>query len=304
MKTLLRILLLSVLIFAITIKRDLLSIILSILFIYTIIELIIQIINSSNSLKFKFFQSNYSQAGNPLVFFNTNVKVDKVEKFMKEYNKKNPEKKINFEVMVLRGLGNSFHENKCYGNISFGCFTNLDNVDITIIKNYEGREIYQTVRNVNHRKISDLNEEIVKNKNLLIEDFDKNKKNFDSFSKYLPGFLVKLYLQIFHFFSYSVKINFFDYQKNNFGNAILFSTMEKGSFRKLYLPMTKRINSAVILIMNEIQEVVFYKENGEIGIERMFKFSLTADHRNGDAHNLSDLVTNFKKVFENPEQYI
>lgn len=303
MKTFQNILLLSILIYGLAMKQNLLSLIILLIICYTILEIIIQIFFSVNTLKSKFFGSNFNETGSPCVFINFKAKIDKVEKVMKEYNEKHPDKKITLDIFCMRGLGNALNKHISYGNISLGNFTNLDYVDVTIFKNYEGKAIYDTIRKCNVKKIPELNEEIKKNKKIRIEEFDKNNKFFQNYSKYLPSFLVNFFLETLHFISYSLEINFFGYEKQKFGNAV-FVPYQKGSYKKIYLPMTKRINSCVVVSMGEVMETPFYKENGEIGIERIINFSLTCDHRVGDGSALITEIPRFREVFKNPEKFM
>ena len=304
METLFKILLTSISIYAYLKKQELLFLILTLIILYTIIELLVALKSSKNTLKSKIFNSNFNETGNPLCFFNILVKTEKVEKFIKEYNKKNFDNKIDLELFALRAMGSSLDKDKSYGNIAFENFTNLESVDITMVKSYKGKEILHCVRNCNGKKISDINDEIKKKKNKLIQEFEKKQLFFDSYSKYLPSFLIKLYLDFLNFFSYSLFIDFFGYEKNHYGKGFFFPSLNKGSLENLYLPLSMRLNSCVAVFMNDIKEIPCIKKNGDFGVERILELSMTGDHKHADGSNLISLVPNFKKVFENPEEYI
>ena len=304
MNTIFKILLLSILIYSYIKKPEILKITSILIIIYTIIEYITFLKFSKNSLKSKFLKSNFIETGNPITFFNLSVKTKKVENFIKNYNEKNPTKKISLEIFGLRAMGNSLNLDKSYGNLSFGNFTNLNKVKITMVKKYDKKEIFHTIENCNNKKISEICSEIKISKKKKFSEFKNLEKFSKKFSKFLPGFLIKFYIDFINFFIYSLNINFFSYKKRNYGKGFFFPNSKKICLQNLYLPLSSKFNSCVAVFMKDIRVLPCILENGEIGYERILDFQMTGDHKHADGSNLASLIPNFKKVFQNPELFV
>lgn len=204
-------------------------------------------------------------------------------------------------------MANCLEKNSSFGNISFDNFHILEKIDISM--NNWNREknmnILPVIRNCNNKKILEIYNDLKKKKKNLFDEFKLKKTNLlVKFSKYLPTIFIKYYIDFLNFFSYSLSIDFFGYEKDKFGKAFFFSSQNRGSFEKIYLPCSKKLNTCFIIFMNKIKDIPCIKENGDFGVERILNLSMTADHRYGDGSVLIPMVSKFNKVFENPEEFV
>ena len=335
MKTFFKILLLTLFIFSIS-KPSLLYITKYVIIIYTIIELSIFLLSkkTKNSLKSKLFFTNWSSTGAPNVYFNTEVSVTKVESLIKKFNLENPEKKIDLQLFVLRALGSACDDDPMYGNICFGNFTRIHEIDITVNKVYyqkgnvvydekeiyekkkndkkfderefEKKEVFHVIRNCAKKTVGEIREDFVVQKKKLLKEFDERKEMFEKINKYLPVFIVKLGMDLYIFLSYSFDFDFkfFGFEKKKFGKAYFCGPHREHKLNDFLMPFSKKLQSQVCLFMKNVREVPVILENGDFGTERKLEVCCTNDHRHGDGSALLKLIPNFKRIFYNPEKYL
>ena len=305
MKILFYLLLTSLAIYSYTKRPELFNIIKYLIIFYTILEFLTRIVSpkTKNTLKSKIFYSNWNSTGDTRAYFNVTVKTKKVEDFILEYNKKNPEKKLTVKHFGMKCLAMAIYKNRSFGQYSFGNFTNLDNVDLTVYKSYKQKEVFHIIRNCSGKSIEEIRDDLKNTKKKILEKFDKREKLI---SKYIPTFLIKAFVDFLILISYSLKIDipFFDYKKMNFGKAYFIAYEKDFSLNQLYMPFSHHVQAQVVVVMKKIKDEPVFLEDGTIGVERRLDFCATSDHRNGDGSDLMSLIPNFKQVFQNPEKFV
>ena len=336
MKTLFIILLLSVSLFSI-LEPSLFHITKYLIIFYTLIEISIYLLSNKteNTLKSKFFFANWISAGAPNAFFSIEIPVKKTEDLIKKYNLENPKKKIDIQLFCIRSIANSFINDKMHGNISFGNFTNIvDTVDVTVNKVYyqrgnhvydekeihemkkndkkfneedfEKKEVFHVIKDCSNKKVTEFREDFEVQKKILLKEYDERKKNYENINKYLPGFLIKLGMDIYIFLSYSLGLNFkiLGLEKRKFGKIYFCGPHRENILNDCLMPLSNKLQSLVCLSIKNIKTLPVVLENGDIGTDRIMEAFLNCDHRIADGSALLRVIPAAKKIFENPEEYL
>ncbi len=81
----------------------------------------------------KFHMLKWVESGDPTAFTKIRMNLDPVKKVIREYNEKNPKKRITLTLLGLKSIGYAFDQVKAKGTYNFGSFIPTEDVKGSII---------------------------------------------------------------------------------------------------------------------------------------------------------------------------
>ena len=162
--------------------------------------------------------------GDPTCYGVLTLDLTPVEKFLKEYNEKNPEVKLTLTHVVLKSLGEASAVGNCTSNgkITFGAFAKRNYVNTMYVTNISGKKFeYILMENLNLIGIKEIARQLA-NKTKL----NKSNPSFFSvekfdFLKYLPSFILEILFYCFVFVNYDLGLKIFGIPAECFGYNML-----------------------------------------------------------------------------------
>lgn len=271
---------------------------------YTITSLI-TLANSSNTLKNKILQSNFSDSGDPSIIGRLEVEMEKADEFLKSYNQKNPENKITLTSLALKCLGEANQGVNTYGLMSFGNFIQLPSVDIAVAVNIDDKNLFQYVaRDCGRKGIKEIARDLKMEVKKLKLKKSKEYKHQMSVVKMMPQFLVKPILTLNRFLAYDLEMDIpvLKMKKIQYGNIVL-SNIGPFDLKNCFAPNVPMCKSNFVMLMNS-PEILPVVRDGVITTRKIMKLGITYDHRFIDGAQSVLFVKKALDVFYNPEKYL
>ena len=266
---------------------------------YTILLLInflrILLINPQN---LKSYNSIFKKPLNPTIYAGFEIRLKKIDSFLKDYNSKNPEKKITYTHIAIKALTEAIKENP--KTLSYFSFTNLiilKNIDIAVIVETDKKElITKIIKNAEEKKISELSSILKKDLKRLKKGKNQDLKNLIKIAKLLKSFILNLVLKITTFFLYN-----FIYNSKNEEIRKKISFCAVSNCTKLFTDEGYACHitlgrAAFCLVINTPKKKVVYK-NGKIIVEKVVFVSIIGDSRKIGLIRFFDMVKRIKEVF-------
>ena len=299
------IILITSIIYGYIFRPELLTIIITIITINTIIELFFSI-SSKNTLKTKFFQCNWEDPRDPILFFTVEFDLTKIFNFIEEYKKKK-NIVLNYEAFVIRAITNAFDNHNSFGKISLGNFIVSKNVNIFLRYFKKENFFSKVIKNCEKKKVEEINNEIFDSKNKLKkekkDEFEILLKN--KYQKYIPNFLINwiIYISTIISYDFEFKIPFLNLEKENFGNLII-NIIDSKNYKSFHTPLYPHLRTIASICFGRPFEQIFVKENDEMEIRKVLRVDFSGDHRYADGSSFKVFYPKIYEVLDFPEKYV
>ena len=288
------------------------------LLIFYIVLLLINFIQIflTNEKKSLFFNSIFKKPLNPTIYTGFEIRLNKIDDFLKNYNKRNPENKITYTHIALKALSLGIKKNP--ETLNYISYTNLkivENIDISVIIETEKKHLLtKIIKSCENKKISEISKILKKD----IKDLKKgNNNDFQKLlklSKNVKSYTINLILKLSTFLIYNFFFDNSQKKNNELREKISFcavSNCSKLNTNEGYACHITIGRAAYCLVLNNVQKKpVFVKEGEEgflegrvRGVNCMF-VSMIGDCRKVGIENFLFLVEDVRKGFEEFEKYI
>lgn len=278
---------------------------------FLIISLILTIyslIQIKNRKKFQnqtcFFTSNFNDSGCPLLKVKFEVDMEKIDNFLKDYNLKNPKKRLTKSHIAMKSIAEGLKGIK-NGYLTFGNFLNNKETDVCLVVNVDVTNItllkvFECQKNLIKQIASQMKGKISKIKTHVNKDLKDQEKNF----KILFSFMIEITLWLAGFISYDLQKEWhlFKVRKNHFGNNMVTNVsnfLSKDAIAS-HVPCAY---SVILLTLNKDRDKVVF-ENGVFMKKKFTRVNLTYDCRYIYGDGLLKSVERIQEVWKNFENYI
>lgn len=160
------------------------------------------------------------------------------------------------------------------------------------VEKAEDKELYEIAR--------DLKDRAQKVRDYKDRDITKNLNTF----KFLPWWLSGIYLNIASWLLYGLNLNlsWLGLPRDPFGSAMITNVGSFGIDLAL-APLCPYTRVPLLLTVGAVSDKPWV-ENGELVVRPILPIGVTFDHRLIDGIHASEMARDFKRSFENPEEYL
>lgn len=176
-------------------------------------------------------------------------------------------------------------------------------VDIFFHVVYDETELSGVVvRNIDHKNLSEISEELSNNSTKIRSgndaDFKKIKKSWD----FIPAVMARWVLDVIGFVSYSLNINIkgSGIPKDCFGSMMITNIGSLG-FSQAFVPLSPYSYTPLILALGKASPTPVAKEDGSIVVEKHVSLCFTFDHRIMDGARGAKMSALISKYMEYPD---
>ncbi len=262
-------------------------------------------VGETNSNK-KFNIMSYKDSGDPTGFAKMEIKLKKLDKFLEDYNSKNPQSKLSYTQIGLKSLGEAMKRVKTInGYFSFGNFMPLKDVTSSLIVDIEGKNVINlSVPGCGSSSIRGIRSKIKGKIGKIKRNKDKRVKRQMNVIKYIPSFMIGMLINTLSFLSYNLGIPFplIKFKKRHFGNCMLTNVI--GFNVEDALPSLVNIARTVMVEIINTPKIKAVAENGKIVKGKVLNLNFCFDPRYGKGACFLEALAIIKDVWLNPEKYV
>lgn len=162
--------------------------------------------------------------------------------------------------------------------------------------------LVEDVANKSVEQIADFIRE--KGKKIKSGKGDAEHKKRTSSAKLMPAFVVTVLKEAASFLACKLGLNIpaLAIKKNQFGTACV-TSLGMLNFEDATAPFSGFVNVTSFLSINAIHEAPVV-EDGKIAVGKIMNCNFVVDHRYADGGKAKNYVSSFKRVFDNPQNYI
>lgn len=259
-----------------------------------------------NSAYQKWRLSCFKDGGDPCVYSKEEVDITNIEKFIEDFNQKNPNDKITMTHVVARGLGACLScTGRNHGLVQYGHFTPVESVDISVLVDIGGNNLGAVVvKNCQKATLQEISQQlkgsISKLKTGKDEKFNEQVKILSN----IPSSITQLISRFVSFLAYDLGLDVpaFKLEKVPFGMCIL-TNVSGMNIEDSTPPLVPFMKPVCVTVMNKpvFKPVVI---DGKIEIRKIMNLNCSFDHRFADGCDAAKMFAAMRVVFNNPENYL
>ena len=270
-----------------------------------LIKYIIQVIKNKNIYK-NINKPLFEKPENPSIHTILQVRLKKIDNFLKIYNKKNPDNRITYTHIGLKALSSAMMENNntnCY--ISFNNLYNSNTSSIGVMVDINGKDLFvKVVRKIQDFGIKELPSKLKKSIKIIKKGKNWKYKILKKIVKITPGYVFNI---TSYFLSYLVYDFFYKFEnlsffRKNFGVAGLTNVSSFNVKEAIACHIEMGRSTMVFLMGTPFKSPVVV--NGKIEIEKVMNIGLLSDLRLGNGDDFLNVINKIKEVFDNFENYL
>lgn len=288
--------LLSNFIWAIFFERPLLYIYLIFLMVYLVPSYLLGFA-TKNSFRRRAQIASWTDSGDPCSYTRLEVEMEPVERFLEEFNAKNPQNKLTLTLLFVKALAMGLSESKkSFGKLAVGHFVPVDSMDLSFLVDVNGENLANAVlRDVARKPLGSLNEELRSSVKEFKGGKNKELNKQVSIMRFTPSFVVQLLIRVASFFSYDLGVSFKlgDVKPNNFGHGIV-TNIVSFDIPDSFAPLVPFLKGMFVAVMNTPFTRPLVKE-GKVTVGKVMNLNLTYDQRFADVYQVGIVA---KKTLE------
>ena len=263
--------------------------------------------NNKTTIFQKFRISEYQDSGDPTAFAKLDVPLDKIDKILSEYNKKNPLKRITYSHIGLKAMGLALKEIQGCGKHSFGNFIEAEDNELSssLIVNIENKNIMNlTVNDCYNNSLKDIAAQMKGKIGEMKKNKDPRVKRQMNIIRMIPSFIVHLVILFSGFITYNLGLDFkpFKLKRHNFGFGVI--TNVTGFDVSDVIPAHINLLRDVLVMIISNPVVKPFVENGKIVKRKVVKVNLAFDPRFGKGACFLNAINKVKEVWMDPFKYL
>lgn len=251
--------------------------------------------------------AEYQDSGDPTAFAKLDIPLDDIDKYLAEYNKKNPLKKITYSHIGLKAMGLALKEIQGCGKHSFGNFIEAEDEELSssLIVNIENKNIMNlTVRDCYNSSLKEIAAQMKGKVGKMKKNKDPTVKRQMKLVRLLPSFIVHFLILFSGFMSYNLGLDFkpFKIKRHNFGFGVI--TNVTGFDVSDVIPAHINLLRDVLVMIISNPVVKPFAENGKIVKRKVVKVNLAFDPRFGKGECFFNAINKVKEVWTDPFKYL
>lgn len=259
-----------------------------------------------NSPYQKWKLASYKDGGDPCVYSREMFDLTDIEAFIQKFNAENPKEKITLTHLAARAIGESLSETKrnC-GVISGGHFLPNESVDVSVLVDIGGNNLGNVVaRDCGRRSLVEISNQLFQSVANMRKGRDEALNEQMKIFKRIPSAIVQLAARVLVFLSYDLGLSVpaLHIRRQNFGTAIL-TNVSGMNLRDTIAPLVPICKPICVVVMNEpfLKPVVV---GDEVRVRRVMYVNSSFDHRFADGCDAAKMFAAFRRVFNNPQNYV
>lgn len=259
----------------------------------------------TNPRKLKSYASIFKRPLNPTIYSGFELKLKKIDKYLKNHNLKNPDNKLTYTHIAIKALSEAI---KKYPEIlNYLSFTNLKiikNIDIAVIIETNKKELLtKIIKDTEKKKISKYSSILKKEIKSLKKGKSQDLKNLKKLAKKFKSYTLSLIFKISTFFIYNFIYNS---QNQKIRNKIAFCAVSNCTHLftdEGYACHITLGRAAFCLVINTPRNKVVF-ENGKIGSQKIVFLSVIGDCRKIGVLRFFGMVQRIKEVWNDFEKFV
>ena len=237
--------------------------------------------------------STWNAPHDPSCYGTLDLDCEIIDKFLENYNSKNPDAKITYTHFFMKLIGLGIEKAPdANGTIAFGQFVPFKGVNISTLvavgkKNLTG----VTVSNCQKLSLSEIRKKTNARIKKIKTDKDEDTNHQINTIKFIPAFIIECIIDITSFISYSLGIGFkfLRIKKYSFGNIIL-TNVSPLPFIDTFAPLVNFSEAFMVAVICKPKLRAIVGPNRKMEIRKMIKLNVTFDHRYADAANINSCL--------------
>ena len=263
---------------------------------------LLKTISSKKSLYEKIFE----KPSNPSIHTIIPIKLDKIDKYLMEYNKKNPDNRITYTHIGMKALSvamMTYRRTNAY--ISYNNLYSLDTSSIGVIVSVGRNDLTaKVIENVENYTISQLPSTLNKSVKNIKKGKDKKLNNLNKSLKFMPSYVFNLFAEItaYLIFNFLYKIKQLTSIRKNCAIAGL-TNVSKFKLKEAIACHISLGRSAYALLMGSAEKIPVVVK-GKIEVQKVMNIGIICDQRLGNGDDFLLSVKKIEEVFINFQKYI
>jgi hypothetical protein len=253
--------------------------------------------------------ASWSHPKDPSIYCQVEADTTNAIKFIENLNQNKLQKEITLTHFIVKILGECFYK---YNILNLVLIRNKlflrkeTNVFVsTLLRTKKGKDLSGvSVKDVPNLTIEEIADIVGKQVDILRKNHHKEMGRYQSFVRVMPSMLLRVMYKVIDFFIYTLNLSprLFGLPKDPIGSVIVTNIGSLG-LENAFVPLSPYTRCPLIVAIGKTKKKPAV-ENNQVVIKDITSLNFTMDHRYADGADAGLFLHYFKKIFENPEQYL